>query len=122
MNIVYAKSRAKRAVRHAEDANGDPLCGQRSRNVRLWLRGVGEPTCKGCIKKLAALPVAVERQGTTKGGGRYRIQVMVGGMSINGQAIPNELAARALADRLESGLAGPSQPGQIENAVKGRRS
>ena len=108
MNVVYAKSRAKRAVLHAEDGKGDPLCGQRSRNVRLWLRDVGEPTCKGCIKKLAALPVTIERQGTTRSGGRYFMQVMVSGMTINGQAIPNELAARAMADKLESGFGGTS--------------
>lgn len=115
MNITYAKGKggaqahATRSALHAEDEGGNPLCGRRSRNVRIWLHGTGEPTCKHCLKLIAAMPAQVERQGQTPSGGRYFIQVTIGGMTVNGQAVPNELAAKALADQMESSFTQPKR-------------
>jgi len=52
MNLVYGVSRwtnpHKASARHIDDGTGEPLC--RSGRKCTWMKEVGEPTCRTCIR------------------------------------------------------------------------
>jgi hypothetical protein len=107
VNVTYALAKDRRSTLHAENEHGDPLCG--TRKTKRWGHGTGEPTCKRCLKLLAAMPATVERQWETAGGGHIFVSVTIGGMKVNGQAGSNEAVARSIADSFKPSSAQPKR-------------
>lgn len=102
--------RLKRLVERAGSVSG--LARQRkiSRgHLSAVLSGRREPGPKilamvGAVELGPEPPAVVERQGQSKSGGRYYMRVEVANVEINGVAVPNDVAAMAMADMLERGV------------------